>query len=253
MDLELDEQLQKFLDDSSVTPEMLRYAARLQIATDELKKHEELKHIKLTNLSEQTAIKLRMYAKCIGITYAHWVSKKEDLCQMIMNRHAELSQVPGTEQTAMVTESTTPPEQRPLKIGEPKAYDTEEYFDLRIVQNVYSDYPVEFIEKNKRSILKHKTMETFFCNVLIVLFLEHFKCFKLFRNDYYQYNGEEWVPVFVNSIDEFVLRCYERVESVARQISNDLSLAFRNMDITNRNIILKQASIALKAVIKKCT
>ena len=59
--------------------------------------------------------------------------------------------------------------------------------------------------------------------------------------------------MFVNSIDEFVLRCYERVESVARQISNDLSLAFRNMDITNRNIILKQASIALKVVIKKCT
>ena len=149
MDLELDEQLQNFLDDSSVTPEMLRYAARLQIATDELKKHEELNNIKLTKLSEQTAIKLRLYAKCIGITYAHWVSKKEDLCQMIMNRHAELSQVPGTEQTAMVTESTTPPEQRPLKIGEPKAYDTEEYFDLRIVQNVYSDYPVEFIEEKK--------------------------------------------------------------------------------------------------------
>jgi len=253
MDLELDEQLQKFLDDSSVTPEMLRYAARLQIATDELKKHEELKHIKLTNLSEQTAIKLRMYAKCIGIKNSHRGSQKEQLCQLIMTRYAELSQVPGTEQTAMVTESTTPPEQRPLKIGEPKAYDTEEYFDLRIVQNVYSDYPVEFIEKTKRSILKHKTMETFFCNVLIVLFLEHFKCFKLFRNDYYQYNGEEWVPVFVNWIDEFVLRCYERVESVARQISNDLSLAFRNMDITNRNIILKQASIALKAVIKKCT
>ena len=42
MDLGLKEQLQKFLDDSGVSPERLRYAARLQIATDELQKHEEL-------------------------------------------------------------------------------------------------------------------------------------------------------------------------------------------------------------------
>ena len=33
----------------------------LEIATDELKKHEELNNINLTNLSEQTAIKLRLF------------------------------------------------------------------------------------------------------------------------------------------------------------------------------------------------
>ena len=71
MDLGLDEQLQKFLHDSGVTPERLRYVARLQIATDELKKHEGLNNINLNNMSEQTAIKLRLYAKCIGIKNAH--------------------------------------------------------------------------------------------------------------------------------------------------------------------------------------
>ena len=72
----------------------------------------------------------------------------------------------------------------------------------------------------------------------------------MFRNDYYQYNGEEWVPVFVNSIDEFVLRCYERIESVARQIDRDLTLAYTLIDIKSRNNILKRAVVQKLAGIK---
>ena len=58
--------------------------------------------------------------------------------------------------------------------------------------------------------------------------------------------------MFVIWIDEFVLRCYERVESVARQIDRDLTSAYGLIDITNRNLVLKHATIELKKAIKSC-
>ena len=54
----------------------------------------------------------------------------------------------------MVTESMTPPEQQPLKIGPPIEYDSEEYFSLSITRDVYSNYPVEIVLKNKTLGLK---------------------------------------------------------------------------------------------------
>jgi len=74
----------------------------------------------------------------------------------------------------------------------------------------------------------------------------------MFRNDYYQYNGKEWVPVFVNSIDEFVLCCYERIKTVPQQIDRDLTLAYTLIDIKSHNNILKRAVVLLKQSIKKC-
>ena len=49
--------------------------------------------------------------------------------------------------------------------------------------------------------------------------------------------------MFVNSIDEFVLCCYEHIESVAHQIDRDLTLAYTLIDIKSRNNILKCAGV----------
>jgi hypothetical protein len=39
-----------------------------------------------------------------------------------------------------------------LTIGEQKSLDSEEYFQLRIIWNLYSDYPIEIVEQKDKNI-----------------------------------------------------------------------------------------------------
>ena len=95
-------------------------------------------------------------------------------------------------------------------------------------------------------------METFFCKIIVELFFKLFRCFKCIHSGWYKFAGSEWIPMFENEIDEFVLWFYNRIESVARQIDRDLTLAYTFIDIKSRNNILKRAVVLLKQNIKKC-
>jgi len=147
--------------------------------------------------------------------------------------------------------------QRPLGIGEPLSYDSEIYYDLESLQSVYSDYPVHFIEKKNKYVLSMKSMNMFFSRVLILLFLKHYRCFKNVKNQWYRYTSETstWEKILIFDIEEFVLRVYERIESIARHIGTELPQAFMetNMDIDGKYMVLKNTSIALQKCIKGCS
>ena len=255
--MDVSEQVQTFLSEKALSLQEVRYISRLVAVHDELQKHSDLYNItSVADLPDQTTIKLRKLAQCFGITHLHGVNSKEQLISKINTKYAEISQKPGTETTPMeVDTKPTAHEQkiqRPLTIGEPKSYDSEEYFDLRIIRNMYSDYPIEIVEKKHKHILMCDTMETFFCKIIVELFFKHFRCFKCIHSGWYKFAGSEWIPMFENEIDEFVLWFYNRIESVARQIDRDLTLAYTLIDIKSRNNILKRAVVLLKQSIKKC-
>ena len=75
-------------------------------------------------MPDQTAIIIQKLAQAFGIHNTHAIHSKELLIRMVNTKYAALT--------------------RPLKIGPPIKYDSEEYFELSIIRDVYSDYPVEF-------------------------------------------------------------------------------------------------------------
>ena len=258
--MDIPQKFQEFLEDTGLSMEMLRYGGRLLNVIDELNKHQELYDIKSINdLSNQTAEKVRKFAQCIGIHHSHGGYKKDKLIKMIESSHATLTQQPVPQETTLIIEESTSVHetriQRHLNIGEPISFENDQYYELEVIREMYADYPVQFVEKKDKTVLKFKTMETFFCNIIIDLFLKHYRCFKYIDTQLYMFSNDEWIPVFPNTINQFVMHCYGCLVSLAEKINADLSDAFGALDadISNRNIILKRAARDLLPVIKRCT
>jgi hypothetical protein len=244
---------------------MIKYYANLIKITEALQNEHSVHHVKdVTRLHNEHVCVIRKLARCYGIQNVHEPSKQvligmiceayttnKDRINGLRRRHRQRS--------LLIVPTVSPRElsiQAPLQIGEPRPYDCEEYFDLYMLKNVHSDYPVQFIEKKERVVLNQRTMETFISYSVIALFLNHFRCFKNINNTWYRYNSDNvWCPVFVYDIDEFVLRMYERIESVARYIDNTLPNAFMSTlsDMTIRNAILKRVSLNLQKCVKQCS
>ena len=255
--MDITDRLNTFLDETGLTLQMLEYASELLVVHKQLQKHAELYNVTSpADLPDQTAITIRKLAQAFGIRNSHAVYSKEQLIDMINTKYAAITKEPDTEEVPMQIESATTELERkiqkPLKIGPPIEYDSEEYFELSIIRDVYSDYPVEIFQKNKTLVLKNSTMDAFFQHFITDLFRKQFRCFKYFRNEWYKFSGNEWVTMFTSEIDGFVLWVYNRLESVARQIDRDLTSAYGLIDITNRNLVLKHATIELKKAIKSC-
>ena len=264
-------QLNDSLKSHNLTIRMIKYYANLIKITEALQNEPSIHHVKdITRLHNEHVCVIRKLARCYGIQNVHEPSKQV-LIGMICEAHDTLVTLPsetttetesmdlGDDSPLLIVPTVSPRElsiQAPLQIGEPRPYDCEEYFDLYMLKNVHSDYPVQFIEKKERVVLNQRTMETFISYSVIALFLNHFRCFKNINNTWYRYNSDNvWCPVFVYDIDEFVLRMYERIESVARYIDNTLPNAFMSTltDMTIRNAILKRVSLNLQKCVKQCS
>ena len=70
---------------------------------------------------------------------------------MINTKYAAITKEPDTQEIPIqIKSASTKLErkiQKPLKIGPPIESDSEEYFELNIIRYVYSDYPVEIVQK----------------------------------------------------------------------------------------------------------
>ena len=102
--MDYSQELEEVLKSSGWSIEKLSYASNLLKVHNMLQKHKELYKLKSTDsLPEQTVITLRKFADCIGIKNSHSVHKKQQLVEMIMTRHAELTIKPDTAETSSPT------------------------------------------------------------------------------------------------------------------------------------------------------
>ena len=105
--MEYSQELQEMLTSIGWSIEKLTYASNLLNVHKMLQKNKDLYKIQSTDcLPEQTAITLRKFAQCIGIKNSHSVHQKEQLIQMIMTRHAELTHKPDTETSVEIQPSS---------------------------------------------------------------------------------------------------------------------------------------------------
>ena len=251
------------MDNEGISDQKLRRLSTLLTISDKIKKYPELQEITridTRHLEEHTLPKLRRLAHCMGITQPHNVPSKEQLIQRIVSIYESLKHQDVYEEDEYMIDVVSLHEkrvQRSLDIGEPLSYDSDDYYDSDSLRSIYSDYSVHFIEKRQKTVLSIKSMSIFFSRTLILLFLKHYRCFKNIQNQWYRYTNDTcaWEKVFVYDIDDFTLRVYERIESIAKLVDNELPRAFMatNNDIEGKYTILKDASIALQKCIKGCT
>ena len=262
------------IETSDISESRLRYLSTLMTITDKIKKYPELQDITsmlATDLEQHTLPKIRRLAHCIGITQPHTVPSKEQLIQKIVHTYKKIlntdtNKTEHNEDEEKEMENIVPSPslheqrvQRALNIGDPLSYDSDEYYDLDYLQEVYADYSVHFFRKNDRTCLSVKSMDIFFTRALLSLFLKHYRCFKNINKEWYKYTNEtdRWEKVHVYDIDNFVRHVYERIESIARMIDKELSRAFSEMnEDLNRDykyVVLRNASIALQKCIKTCS
>ena len=135
--MDITDRLNTFLDETGLTLQMLEYASELLVVHKELQQHAELYNVTSpADLPDQTAITIRKLAQAFGIRNSLAVYSKEQLIDMINTKYAAITKEPDTEELPMQTESATTELERkiqkPLKIGQPIEYNSEEYFELSI-------------------------------------------------------------------------------------------------------------------------
>ena len=261
------------LENDGISQKKMKYYYNLKTVTDKLQKYPEMQHITsmdVTDLEQHSVKKLRILAQCLGITKPNIITSKEELIHSIDTVYRSIERFEEetdddeeTKETENIVASPSPSlheqrVQRALNIGEPLSYDSDEYYDLVSLQELYADYSVHFFRKNDKTCLSVKSMDIFFTRALLLLFLKHYRCFKNINRQWYRYTNEteRWETVNVYDIENFVFQVYERIESIARLIDKELSRAFVEMNDNvqqGKYVVTRNASIALQKCIKTCS
>ena len=232
------------LENDGISQKRMKYYYDLKTMTDKIQKYPEMRNITsmhVTDLEQHSVQKLRILAQCLGITKPNIITSKEELIHSIdtvyrsIERFEEETDDEENKQTEIIVPSPSLHEQRvqrSLNIGAPLSYDSEEYYDLYSLQEVYADNTVHFFRKNDRTCLSVKSLNIFFTQALLSLFFKHYRCFKNINKEWYRYTNEteRWEKVHVYDLDNFVRHVYERIESIARMIDKELSRAFNEMN-----------------------
>ena len=165
--------MKEYLDYMECTKHQVLYGSDLVRVSDNLDKYEQLKNITISDLEYTNLSEVRLIGKCYNILNVHTFTKHA-LIEMIRIKFNELTvfddnkntpnddnihiQLPQRIQSMHETKI-----QSSLEIGEPVPYDSDEYFDIYIITEMYHQYPVQYIydKKNDREIMSFKTMLDF--------------------------------------------------------------------------------------------
>ena len=261
--------LKEILDNSDWTEEKVEYVSHLIQVSKNLNKHPELRSITISDLEYINLTEVRLVGKCYNILNVHGFTKQA-LIEMIRTRYNELTVFHDNKNTPndddIHVQSSQPIQsmhetkiQSPLEIGEPIAYDSEEYFDIYRIREMYQQYPVQYVsdKKTDRELLSFKTMLDFMKHATINLYKKHYRCFKYMHGTWYAFTTDNtWIKTDIDTIDTFCAIVYERIECIRSKLKYDeLDNAFRdvNSDIRLRNAIFDTTSIKLQKIIKNCS
>ena len=261
--------LKEILDNSDWTEEKVEYVSHLIQVSKNLNKHPELRSITISDLEYINLTEVRLVGKCYNILNVHGFTKQA-LIEMIRIRYNELTvfhdnkntpndddiHVQLSQQIQSMHETKI---QSSLEIGDPIPYDSDEYFDLYIITEMYQQYPVQYIsdKKTDRELLSFKTMLDFMKHATINLYKKHYRCFKYMHGTWYAFTTDNtWIKTDIDTIDTFCAIVYDRIEAIRSKLKYDeLDNAFRdvNSDIRLRNAIFDTTSIKLQKIIKNCS
>ena len=208
---------------------------------------------RLDHVSDLTNISMRMLRRIgrgLGIVNVNSIPSKELLENQIYHAYQCFINVPNNETHDNVNLPNNYMQQ-PLQLGTPIPYDSDEYFDLDVITELYEKYPVEYEIKKEETVLNIKTFQSFFVSAMIKLFKTHYRCFKHHRSVWYAYTpNNEWNRTDFETMNEFCLSLYSRLERISDRIHEDLYRAFSDTSIAKRNEITKEACVKLRSIIK---
>ena len=261
--------LKEILDNSDWTEQKIVYVSNLIEVCKNLKKYPQLRDITISDLEYIHLFDVRRIAKCYDILNTHAFTKQA-LIDMIRTKYNELTVFHEDKNTPnnddIYVQSSQPIQsmhetkiQSSLEIGEPIAYDSDEYFDIYIIREMYQQYPVQYIsdKKTDRELLSFKTMLDFMKHATINLYKKHYRCFKYMHGAWYAFTSDNtWIKTDIDTIDTFCAIVYDRIEAIRSKLKYDeLDNAFRdvNSDIRLRNAIFDTTSVKLQKIIKNCS
>ena len=261
--------LKEILDNSDWTEEKVEHVLNLIQVSKNLYKHPELLNITISDLEYINLTEVRLVGKCYNILNVHGFAKQA-LIEMIRTRYNELTVFCDNKNTPNDDDIHVQSSQRiqsmhetkiqsPLEIGDPIPYDSDEYFDLNIITDMYHQYPVQYVsdKKNDREVLSFKTMLDFMKHTTINLYKKHYRCFKYIHGAWYAFTSDNtWIKTDIDTIDTFCAIVYERIEAIRSKLNyTELDNAFRdvNSDIRLRNAIFDTTSAKLQKIIKNCS
>ena len=261
--------LNELLENCDWTTKKIVYVANIIKVSEDLKKYPEIENITISDLEYTHFSHVRLIAKCFNVLNIHGFTK-QTLIEMIRNKYNEL--------TVFCDDKSTPNDtdipvllsqpirsmhetkiQSPLEIGAPVPYDSDEYFDLSIITEMYHQYPVQYIndKRTDRVVLSFKTMLDFMKHATINLYKKHYRCFKYVHGTWYAFTSDNiWTKTDIDTIDTFCVIVFDRIESISSKLKYDeISNAFRdvNSDIRLRNAIFDTTSMKLQKIIKNCS
>ena len=261
--------LKEILQNSDWTEEKVEHVSNLIQVSKNLNKHPELLNITISDLEYINLSEVRIIGKCYNVLNVHGFTKQA-LIEMIRIRYNELTvfhdnkntpndddiHVQLSQQIQSMHETKI---QSSLEIGDPIPYDSDEYFDLYTITEMYHQYPVQYVsdKKNDREVLSFKTMLDFMKHATINLYKKHYRCFKYMHGTWYAFTTDNTrIKTDIDTIDTFCAIVYDRIEAIRSKLKYDeLDNAFRdvNSDIRLRNAIFDTTSIKLQKIIKNCS
>ena len=261
--------LEELLQNCDCTEQKIIYLSNMIRVRDNLREYPQLRNITISDLEYIHLFDVRHIAKCYDILNTHAFTKHA-LIDMIRTKYNELTVFHEDKNTPNDDDILVQLSQRiqsmhdtkiqsPLEIGDPIPYDSDEYFDLNIITEMYHQYPVQYVsdKKSDREVLSFKTMLDFMKHATINLYKKHYRCFKYMHGTWYAFTTDNtWIKTDIDTIDTFCAIVYERIEAIRSKLKYDeLDNAFRdvNSDIRLRNAIFDTTSIKLQKIIKNCS